>query len=351
MKGKDNGTNASSAKVQLNLNYLPQEIEEQLNFLNQNILNNNNLKSKIIEDFHGDHSISTNKDKEKQSNEPDNKDKNENIKNELFSKNYINNKNNNFKNENNDLNNKNGINNIDFEKNIIVINKQNLKDLDIICEELKNEKKKEFIKKGEIINIIINENINFNKNLNSSIKTSYEYFSHSFLDSFDNSGMLKSNTEFPNEVIEKFFEKKTNKKNNYNYISSFGINPLESIKELQNNIISFNNTQKNTKISSKQNKINMKNLKEQNILLQNYIKSFPVLNSPDSRIFKLNKNYFFNKINDDKNKNNFKNINNKNMKNNINLNNENNNEKEESEEETINRHIKKKFINKKRNKI
>ena len=29
----------------------------------------------------------------------------------------------------------------------------------------------------------------------------------------------------------------------------------------------------------------------------------------------------------------------------------NNNEKEESEEETINRHIKKKFINKKRNKI
>ena len=208
-----------------------------------------------------------------------------------------------------------------------------------------NGKKNEFIKKGEIINIIINENNNYNKDLNSSIKTSYEYFSHNFKDSFDNSGLLRANSEFPNELIEKFFEKKRNKKNNNRYISSFGINPLESIKEIQNNITS-SDIQKNNKNSSKQNKTNMKNLKEQNILIQNYIKSLPVLNSPDSRIFKLNKNYFFNKIND----NNFKSVDNKNMKNNNNLNSENNNGKEESEEETIKRNIKKKFINKKRNK-
>jgi hypothetical protein len=345
MKGKDNGTNASSTKEQLNLSSFPQEIEEQLNLLNGNILNNQ-IKLKSIEDSPGDYSIVTSKDKAKQTNEPDNKDKNEKIKNDFFPKNYINNKNYNYKNENNDLNIKNGINNIDFDKNIIVINKHNLKDLNNIYKEIKNEKKNDFIKKGETIDIIINENINYNKDLNTSIKTSYEFFSNNFSDSFDNSGLIQSNSEFPKEVIEKFFEKKRNKKNNYNYISSFGINPLESIKEIQNNILPSSNNQKNSKISSKQYKINIKSLKEKNSLLQNYIKSFPVLNCPDSKIFKLNKNYFFNKINDDKNKNNFKNINNKNMKN-IG----NNNEKEESEEETINRHIKKKFINKKRNKI
>ena len=161
--------------------------------------------------------------------------------------------------------------------------------------------------------------------------------------------MIQSNSEFPKEVIEKFFEKKRNKKINYNYISSFGINPLESIKEIQN-ILPSSNNQKNSKKSSKLYKINIKNLKEKNTLLQNYIKSFPVLNCPDSKIFKLNKNFFFNKINNDIYKNNFKNINNKTIKNNNNLNIGNNNEKEESEEETINRHIKKKFINKKRNK-
>ena len=39
MKGKDNGTNASSTKEQLNLSNFPQEIEDQLNLLNQNKYN------------------------------------------------------------------------------------------------------------------------------------------------------------------------------------------------------------------------------------------------------------------------------------------------------------------------
>ena len=347
MKGKNNGNNILSTKEHLNLSSFPQEIEDQLKLLNQKKLNNN-MQSKITEDSPGEHSMCTTIDKIKHSNEPDKKYKNDNIENDLFSRNCINNKNNYVKNEINDLNIKNGINNIDFDKNIIIINKKDLKN---ICKEIKNEKKNEFIKKGEIINIIINENTNYNKDLNNSIKTSYEFFSHNFSDSFDNSGQLKSNCEFPNEVIEKFFEKKRNKKNNYNYILSFGSNPLESMKEVQNNILSSSNTQKNSKISAKQNKINMKNLKEKNIHLQNYIKSFPVLNCPDTKIFKFNKNYFFNKINDNKIKNNLKNITNKNIKNNNNLNIvDNNNEKEESEE-TIQRYIKKKFINKKRNKI
>lgn len=157
-------------------------------------------------------------------------------------------------------------------------------------------------------------------------------------------------------------KKKRNKnkeKNNYNYTISFGNNPLEKIKDIQNSLIEPPPPPKNIKITNKQFKINQKNLKEQNILLQKYIKSFPVLNCPESKIFKLNQYYYFNKINDDKNINNFNNFFNndfnKNIKNNFNnkIKQESddinkNKDKEESEEETINRHIKKKFLSKKR---
>ena len=99
-------------------------------------------------------------------------------------------------------------------------------------------------------------------------------------------------------------------------------------------------------MSIKQYKINQKNLREQNILLQNYIKTLPVLNCPETKIFKVNQYYSFNKINDDKKANLFNKGCNKSIKSNYYYNNK---EKEESEEETIDRHIKKKFINKKRN--
>ena len=103
-------------------------------------------------------------------------------------------------------------------------------------------------------------------------------------------------------------------------------------------------------MSSKQMKINQKNLKEQNILLQKYIKALPVFNFPENKIFKSNKIYFFNKVNNDKIMLNNNNRLNKNIKNNTNLNCNNAQNKEESEEETMDRYIKKKFINKKRNK-
>ena len=103
-------------------------------------------------------------------------------------------------------------------------------------------------------------------------------------------------------------------------------------------------------MTSKQIKINQKNLKEQNILLQKYIKALPVFNCPESKIFKSNKNYFFNKINYDKTMPNGNNRHNKNTKDTTILNCNSSHNREEGEEETIDRHIKKKFINKKRNK-
>ena len=351
MKGKDNGTNAILAEEKIDTSISPKEIEAKLNHISTS-LENIPSKSKKREEPPMTQLANPNKDKINLTNKRNNKEGNKTIKSDLNSKTYSNNINNFLKNENKDLNVKNCINNIDFDKNIIVINKQNLKDLNSITKEIKNEKKNELLnKKGEIINIFLSENINYNKDLSNSIKSNYEQLSENFSDSFDIFGQIKSNSEFPNEVIEKFFEKKRNKykeKNNYNYISSFGDDPLESIKDIQRNILDPPTTQKNGKISAKQLKINQKNLKEQNILLQKYIKSFIVFNSPEARIFKLNKNYFINKINDDKNINIFNNRYIKNIKNNSNFG--INKDKEESEEETINRYNKKKFINKKRNK-
>ena len=351
MKGKDNGTNNASAKEKVKGTIYPQEIEAQFEIKNKKLINDNSML-KNVEDDKKIRLTELNKDKSKQINENNYREENKNMQSDLTSITSINNINNFIKNENNDLNIKNCINNIDFDKNIITINKQNLqnihKELNNINKEIKTEKKNEiFNKKGESINIVINEGIiNYNKELNNSIKLSYGHFLDDFSSSNDNFGQIKFNSEFPKEVIEKFFQKKRNKYkekniNNENYISSFGNNPLESIKDIQNNILEPG------KMSSKHLKINQKNLKEQNNLLQKYIKSFPVLNCPESKIFKINKNYFFNKINNDKII--FNNRYNKNIKNNMNLNN-NIKDKEESEEETIYRHIKKKFINKKRNK-
>ena len=111
-------------------------------------------------------------------------------------------------------------------------------------------------------------------------------------------------------------------------------------------------------MTQKQYKLNQKNLKDQNILLQKYIKSFPVLNCPESKIFKFNQYYCFNKSNEEKTINIFNNGFNKNLKKNNSYNNEikeeeknnKNKIKDDSEEETINRHIKKKLINSKRSK-
>jgi hypothetical protein len=350
MKGKDYGSNNSPTKEKENVSISPKEIEAQLEHINQNLINNN-LILKNVEDGQRIQLASPNKDKFQQSNETIFAEENKNTPSDLSSKISNNNKNNCLKNENNNTNAKNCINNIDLEKNIIVINKQNLKEFNNIIKEIKNEKKNEINnnKKGEAINLFVTENINHNSELSNSIKFSFGHLLDDFSDKNDNLGQIKSNSEFPNEIIERFFQKKRNKYkekniNNFNYISSFGNNPLEKIKDIQNNII------EPSKVTSKQIKINQKNLKEQNILLQKYIKALPVFNCPESKIFKSNKNYFFNKINYDKTMLNGNNRHNKNTKNTTILNCNSSHNREEGEEETIERHIKKKFINKKRNK-
>lgn len=356
MKGKDYGTNNTSTKEKFNGSISPKEIEAQLELISKN-----NIDIPC-------HSENTEKDSKnktpdkinnriKQPTEKQNTRENKIIKNGLNIK-FDNNIKNNFKkNGCNQLNIKNCINKIDLDKNIIILNKQNLKELNIINKEIVSEKKNE---KAEIIDFYINDN--YDKDVNNSVKSNYEYLLDDFSCLFDNFDQIKFNSKFPNEIIENFFEKKRNKnkeKNNYNYTISFGNNPLEKIKDIQNSLIEPPPPPKNIKITNKQFKINQKNLKEQNILLQKYIKSFPVLNCPESKIFKLNQYYYFNKINDDKNINNFNNFFNndfnKNIKNNFNnkIKQESdeinkNKDKEESEEETINRHIKKKFLSKKR---
>ncbi len=150
---------------------------------------------------------------------------------------------------------------------------------------------------------------------------------------------------------------KNKEKNNSNIISSFGQNPLESLKNIQNDLIDTFPPPKGSKISLKQYKTNKKNLKDQNILLQKYIKSFPVFNCPESKIFKVNECYSFNKITEEKNINIINNVLNKCIKKNnnyimgINEEEEKDNKnkmKDDSEDETINRYLKKKMMNTKK---
>ena len=211
-------------------------------------------------------------------------------------------------------------------------------------------------KKGEIINIFENNKFYYtNKDIYNTIHKSYDIYTKKIENPIETSGNIKNNMNFPKEVIEKFFErKKNNKKENKDNtpFNLFGYNPLERLKEIQEKLNESPPCAKNSKISVKQFKINQKKLKEEDIKIQNYIKLFPVFNSPDNKIFKYNQFYIYNRIYEDKN--NYynkkrKNCNNKNkIKEEIEK--DKDKDKDESEEDTIKRHIKKKFINKKRNK-
>ena len=126
-------------------------------------------------------------------------------------------------------------------------------------------------------------------------------------------------------------------------MNSFGINPLERLKEIQEKLNDAPPTSKNSKISIKQFKTNQRKLKEEDYKIQNYIKLFPVFNCPENNIFKINQYYYYNRINDDKN-------NNKNK--NIKIKEKANKENEEIQENIVDKQAKNKnkFINKKRNK-
>ncbi len=360
MKVKDYGSNTTSTKEKLDASFSPADIDMNSDIINKNILNGFYI-SKNVEDNEKVQKPDKIKDKINQLYENNNLLDHKLLKCEIISNNTISKNSNILQNENKNINSNNCINNIDFDKNIIVLNKLHLKELNNINKEIKNEKKNELIsKKGEVINMIINEKFNYNKEVSNSIKNSYEYLTDNFSDSFDNFYQIKSNNDFPNEVIEKFLERKRNKskeKNNYNIISSFGQNPLESLKNIQNDLIDTFPPPKGSKTSLKHYKSNKKNLKDQNILIQNYIKSFPVFNCPESKIFKVNEYFTFNKISEDKNLNIINNVLNKCIKKNNNYNMEikkeeekynKNKMKDDSEEETINRYLKKKMMNKKK---
>lgn len=338
MKVKDNGSDNVTLQEKTDESISLKEINSQFEFINKNIKTSVDILGNTEENL-----------KKLKSNQLKRKLNQCNEKNDFFvyksSKYNINSKN--KINHNFIKNNFNKINNcikyIDFDKNIIILNKLNLNNL---YNDIKNEKRKDYeSKKGGLINIFVNEKFIFNKDIS---KKNFEYFlDNNFYSSFEDFGQIKSNSLFPTELIEKFLDKKRNKskeKNEFNYCSLFGNNPLKTLKDIQNNLKEQYPSQKNNKIAIKQYKINQKNLIEQNTLLQNYIKTLPVLNCPESKIFKLNQYYIFNKINEDKNVNIYNQVYNKKIKND----NYYNNEKDESEEETIDKH-KKKFLNKKKN--
>ena len=258
-----------------------------------------------------------------------------------------------IKGDRNQLKTKNCINKIDLEKNLIVLNKKNLKELNVINKEI-NKKNQTTQKKGEIINIFGNNKFYYtNNDITSTIIKSYDIYTKKIENPYENSGNIKYNMNFPNEIIEKFFERKKNKKKenkDNNPLNLFGNNPLERLKEIQEKLNDSPPAAKNSKISVKQFKTNQKKLKEEDYKIQNYIKLFPVFNSPEHKIFKFNQFYYYNRIYEDKNNYyNKKRINNG-SKNKTKEEIDKEKEKDESEEDTIKRHIKKKFINKKRNK-
>ena len=337
MKGKDNGI-FDTTKENSEKELFPKEIENKFDIqhkiapkkspiFNQNSQDQNNQPTESSNKLEEDLNMLNNKNKIKI---------NKKVKLKVI-------QNDNIKKEN-----KNGINKIDFGKNLIILNKKNLKEVNDI-----NKKNQNTQKKGETINIFGSNRFYYtNKDISNTINKSYDIYTKKLENSYEKSGMIKYNMKFPNEVIEKFFERKKSKKkenkdsgNNY-FMTSFGTNPLERLKEIQERLNDAPPTTKGNKISVKQFKTNQKKLKEEDSQIQNYIKLFPVFNCPEHKIFKINQFYYYNRIYEDKN--NFYNK----KRNNINNKNKNKEEAEkvenESEEDTIKRHIKKKFINKKR---
>jgi hypothetical protein len=238
MKVNDYGGDNISLKEKSNGCISPHEIEAQLELINRKMINNSYTIEKREEDSK---KLKTNqiKGKVKEYNEKKDIDEFKIIKPNINSKNKINNNNNSIKNDFNKSNNKNCINNIDFDKNIITINKQNLKELNNINKEIKIEKKNELTsKKGEIINIYVNEKFNYNKDISNLIKTSFEYIAgNNFYSSFEDYEQIKSNSLFPNEIIKKFLEKKSKRMNDEDlkkYSNKIPVNILDLMKKYGN---------------------------------------------------------------------------------------------------------------------
>ena len=348
MKEKDNGISELQLKISEN-NVPPKEIDSKLPTNDKSSEKIDGIANKKSEDQNQTIKDQNQKNIEQKKDVDLIEEKNQMYDNKI-KKLTDNEKNKEIKVEKNQLKFKNGINKIDKENNLIVLNKKNLKELNGISKEI-NKKNSLSQKKGETINIFGNKKFYYtNKDINNTINKSYDIYTKKIENLYENSGTIISNMKFPNEVIEKFFERKKSKKKenkDSNYFNLFGNNPLERLKEIQEKLNDSPPT-KNGKIGIKQFKTNQKKLKDEDYKIQNYLKLFPVFNCPELKIFKFNQFYYYNRIYEDKN-----NYYNKKRKNNNNKNKtkeEVEKEKDESEEDTINRINKKKFINKKRNK-
>ena len=335
MKVKDNGI-FEGTKENLNMDISPKETEDKTDKTEKDLEKSDEIKNKKSEEEKIIKTIYENdKMKENKMNKINEKENNKEIKEDK-----------------NQMNIKNCINKIDLDNNLIVLNKKNLKEINVINKE-NTKKNKISQKKGEIINIYGNNKFYYtNKDIANTINKSYDIYNKKINNSYENSGKIQYNMKFPNDVIEKFFERKKSKKkenkDNNNYINSFGCNPLERLKEIQEKLNDAPPVSKNNKITVKKFKTSQKKLKEEDYKIQNYIKLFPVFNTIEGKIFKSNQFYYYNRIYDDKNNYYIKKKKISNGKNKMSE--EIEKEKDESEEDTIDRHNKKKFINKKRNK-
>lgn len=168
----------------------------------------------------------------------------------------------------------------------------------------------------ETVNLLVKEKATNIENLSNKIKDSYGYLSERFTDSVDISWQIASNLKFPEKIIKKFLGRKIKAKEERESESekflSFGENPMESLKDVQSNLFDSPPSSLN-KSGLKNYNNNQKQKKEQNILLQKFIKSLPVINPPDPKIFYYLPKFSLNIINDD----NLLIKNNKNNKNNV----------------------------------
>ena len=150
--------------------------------------------------------------------------------------------------------------------------------------------------KGELINMAIKEKTPSLENMSKKIKISYSHLTEKFDDVYDISWQIGSNCRFPDKLIKTFLGNKTKEKLS-DFI--FGENPLECLKDIQNNIT--DPPPAKNKIYSKNIKPTHKQNKDQNIFLQKYIKNLPVFYPPNEHFFQKVNYFNLNKIDKDKN--------------------------------------------------
>lgn len=165
----------------------------------------------------------------------------------------------------------------------------------LLKKNIKNESEnKNYNYKAEMINILIKEKSNNFENEQKKVLNSYSSFFSEFNDECNYLWEIGSNCKFPEKIIKNFLGKKTKEKD---INLSFGDNPLEYLKDIQNNMT--DPPPAKNKSFSKNGKFNQKQNKDQNFMLQKCIKNLPVFYPPDDTIFQKDNYFIFNRIYND----------------------------------------------------